>query len=185
MLDMKDNSEEYEIYTDGGYSRKNNLGGYAFIILQNNNIIKKGGSGVFGETNNRCELNAIISAVSELPYKSSAIIFTDSQYCIGALSKNWKLTKNLDLVAGYHIIVDTKKLRIRFKWVKGHNGNQWNEECDKMCNNFAGLDLNAEYNRKKKKENDLSSLSYIELVKLYKRVREEITKRNNKVEIRH
>lgn len=59
---------KYIVYTDGGYSQKHDWGGFAFVILdKDNSILKSGGGKMEHGTNNRCEIQAIISAVNALP----------------------------------------------------------------------------------------------------------------------
>lgn len=127
--------EKFEAYTDGSCDNLNpkRPGGAAYIIFkEDKTIYKKASKGFLNTTNNRMELLAIISVINSLPKNSSVTIFTDSQYCILACkSKNPK--KNRDLVGLYHRLAG-KLYEIKFEWVKGHAGNIYNEECDRMAN---------------------------------------------------
>lgn len=136
---------EYEIWTDGGYSISNGVGAYAFLVLQGNEEVYRNAERVEKSTNNRCELLAIINAVRLLPDHCSATIYTDSQYCIGVLTGQYRRRKNTDILDDWDIIVASKGLDIEFEWVKGHSGNKYNELCDELCNEAAGCDLN-DYN---------------------------------------
>lgn len=126
---------DYIAYSDGG---SNNLspygeGGSAYILIQNGNIIKSASKGFLGTTNNRMEMLAIISAVASIPVGSSILIHTDSQYCIQMFTakKVSVKAKNQDLISRYQQFSFGKK--VEFKWVKGHDGNEYNELCDSMC----------------------------------------------------
>ena len=114
-------------------------GGAAYIIMNTDGIIiKKKSKGFMHTTNNRMELLAIISIVNSLPNNSFVTINTDSEYCIKALlSKNPKA--NLDLIKKYYAIRQQKYITVFLHHVKGHAGNKYNEECDKMAR--------AEYNK--------------------------------------
>ena len=136
---------EYEIWTDGGYSISNGVGAYAFLVLQGNEEVYRHAEKVERSTNNRCELLAIINAVRLLPDHCSATIYTDSQYCIGVLTGQYRRKKNTDILDEWDIIVESKSLNIEFEWVKGHSGNKYNELCDELCNEAAGCYLN-DYN---------------------------------------
>ena len=136
---------EYEIWTDGGYSISEGVGAYAFIVLQGNEEVYRHAERIEKSTNNRCELLAIINAVRLLPDHCSATIYTDSQYCIGVLTGQYRRKKNTDILDEWDIIVASKSLNIEFEWVKGHSGNKYNELCDELCNEAAGCDLN-DYN---------------------------------------
>ena len=108
-------------------------GGAAYIIMDTDgNIIKKKSKGFMHTTNNRMEMLAIISIVNSLPNNSFVTINTDSEYCIKALlSKTPKA--NLDLIRKYYALRQQKYVTVFLHHVKGHSGNKYNEECDKMA----------------------------------------------------
>ena len=127
--------EKFIAYTDGSCDNlhPNRPGGSAYIIFnEDKTLYKKASKGFLHTTNNRMELLAIISVVNSIPKGSSVIINTDSQYCILAC-KSKKPKKNKDLVELYHRL-EGKLSSIEFKWVRGHAGNIYNEECDRMAN---------------------------------------------------
>lgn len=124
--------QEFIAYTDGSC---NNLspygeGGSAYVLLQGGELIKKVAKGFVGTTNNRMEMLAIISAVNSLPIGASVVIYTDSKYCIGAFTRGG--SKNQDLINLFHH-VSANLQGVEFRWVKGHNGNQYNEMVDRMA----------------------------------------------------
>lgn len=124
----------FEAYTDGSC---NNLspfgeGGSAYIVLHDGIIIKECSKGFVGSTNNRLEMLAIISAVNFTPKGSDLTIYTDSQYCITSFTNCKKPQKNLDLIRLYHNCA-AKLNSIKFIWVKGHNGNEYNEYVDNLA----------------------------------------------------
>lgn len=122
-------------YTDGSCDNLNpkRPGGAAYIIFnEDKSLYKKASKGFLNTTNNRMELLAIISVVNSIPKNSSVTIYTDSQYCILAC-KSKKPKKNKDLVDLFHRL-EGKLSSIEFVWVRGHAGNVYNEECDRMAN---------------------------------------------------
>ena len=133
---------EYEIWTDGGYSISNGVGAYAFLVLQGDEEVYRHAEPGERSTNNRCELLAIINALKFLPFGSSATVYTDSTYCIGVLTGQYRRRKNTDILEEWDRIVISKFLTVEFEWVKAHSGNRYNEICDEMCNEAAGCDLN-------------------------------------------
>jgi ribonuclease HI len=165
---------DYEIYTDGGYSMSENVGGFAYVILQDGKEIKRFSQKVEHETNNRAEIKAIMEGVFSLPNGCSVIVYSDSQYALGVLSGGYKAKKNTDLVFRYKAEVRRRNLRVTYKWVRGHNGNEWNEICDALCTEVAGVDLNP---HRKEKKSSVSSLSDEELTNLLSEVMEEIERR--------
>lgn len=126
----------FNIYTDGSCDniRYPNYGGWAYVILENNNIIESKSGNESHTTNNRMEMIAIINSILALPDFSKATIFTDSKYCIGAFSNKYCARANTDLIKQFIEIVESKSLDITFEWVRGHNGDEWNEMVDKMAN---------------------------------------------------
>lgn len=131
----KSTQKKFTAWTDGSgnWFHPDKPGGSAYIIIgEDGTEYKRASKGFLHTTNNRMELLAIISVVNALPYGSSVTIHTDSQYCIKALDTGYP-EKNLDLVDKYDDIVTQNNIKVKFKWVRGHAGNRYNEECDRMA----------------------------------------------------
>lgn len=146
--------QEFVAFTDGSCDNlnSNRPGGSAYIIMDTNgNIIKKKSKGFLHTTNNRMEMLAIISVVNSLPNNSFVTINTDSEYCIRALlSKAPKAS--LDLIRKYYALREQKDITVYLHHVKGHAGNKYNEECDKMAGEEYSKMLKKISKLKKKKE---------------------------------
>jgi ribonuclease HI len=98
-------------------------------------------------TNNRMELQAVISALMALKRKDpsqKAMVYTDSQYVQKGITEwihkwkqnNWRTSdkkpvKNQDLWLKLDTL--TEELSVGWKWVKGHAGNFYNERCDLLA----------------------------------------------------
>lgn len=122
-----------EIYTDGAYSSSRNQGGWAFIVVQDNKVIHKDYEGLLNTTNNRMEIMGMLKALEWVKQNSIPLpikIYTDSMYVIGTLTLNWKMKKNIDL---WEILIPLVNKDIEYLHVKGHDGNKFNEECDKWA----------------------------------------------------
>jgi len=160
------------------------LGAFAYVILQDGELLKKFSQKIEHETNNRAEIKAILYGVQALPDGSEVEVFSDSQYALGVLSGKYKAKKNPDLVSQYKKMVATKGMIVSYTWVRGHDGDKWNELCDTMCNEAAGLDLNGHpvSVHREKRVPDVANMGYDELIELYKAVRAELVRRNNEVE---
>ena len=143
---------EYTIYTDGGYSLVHNIGAFAYVILdENKNVVKKNAWKIEHETNNRAELKAIIAGVYHLPQDCTDVtIVSDSQYALFTLSGKWGRKSNTDLFEVWDKVKKDRNILIDYQWVRGHSGDPYNEMCDKMCNDVAGMDLNAEFEKYRK-----------------------------------
>ncbi len=87
------------------------------------------------------ELLAVIVALKSLKRQDLDVhIFTDSKYVCDAVEKGWvfnwqkkgfKDKKNVDLWKEFLLLY--KKFKIKFHWVKGHNGHIENERCDQLA----------------------------------------------------
>ena len=136
-----------KIYTDGSCIQNPGNGGWAAIMLINNE--KKAISGFKkNTTNNQMELMAAIEALKKIPIGEEVQIYTDSKYVkMGItewiekwLQNNWKTSskkkvKNLELWKELSSI--SKKHKIKWLWIKGHAGNQINEEVDALAKKAA------------------------------------------------
>lgn len=127
---------EFTAYTDGSCHNLHpeRPGGAAYIIFDSEGKeIKRASKGFMKTSNNRMEVLAILSVVNYLPPNSHVTIHSDSQYSINVLSRRWQALENLDQITKYWKICKDKHLDVKFVWVKGHDGNKYNEECDQMA----------------------------------------------------
>lgn len=126
------------IFTDGSAKRNPGQCGSACILLYNE--YRKNMKKYLGyDTNNVAELTAIkmgLEAVKKEKRQIPIIIYSDSQYCIGVLSMNWRTKRNFSLIRDMKILIE-KFDNIQFKKVKAHNGVKYNEEVDKLAKEAA------------------------------------------------
>lgn len=154
--------KELRIYTDGSYKPSLKLGACAFLIVEGDEIVfesakvfpRKGSK--INVTNNTMEMLAVLNALNWVksngfsPKENRIYVYTDSQYVQLGLTEwinkwrinGWKTasggkvlnkklwTKLYNL--GTKINKEYKYLYIA--WVKGHDGNKYNERADKLCN---------------------------------------------------
>lgn len=158
------------------------LGAFAYVILYEGELLQKFSQKIEHETNNRAEIKAILYGVQALPDNSEVEVISDSQYALGVLSGAYQAKKNPDLVNLYKKMVRKKNMKVEYKWVRGHSGNEWNELCDQLCNEAAGTDLNFRVmptKGKVKNHFDLGTLSVKDLYELLDKVQTEIIRRRN------
>lgn len=89
-------------------------------------------------TNNIAELTAIglaLDLIDEGAPDAPAVLWTDSSYAIGVLSKGWKAKANTELVAELRRRLAERSVQLR--WVKGHAGTEGNEAADELANRGA------------------------------------------------
>lgn len=139
-----------KIFTDGAArGNPDGPGGYG-VILQYTD--KKGvlhekeiSQGYIKTTNNRMELMAAIVGLEALNRPCMVELYSDSKYLVDAFNQGWidnwiandwkrKATgpvKNVDLWKRLLKAMDIHK--VKFVWVKGHDGHPENERCDKLA----------------------------------------------------
>ncbi len=127
-----------EIYTDGAAKGNPGPGGYGAILISEQNHYKELSSGFRRTTNNRMELLAVIAALEALKQPSENVtVYSDSKYVVDAIEKKWlqnwvkrgfAKTKNPDLWKRY--LEASGPHKVKFVWIKGHNGHKYNERCD-------------------------------------------------------
>ncbi len=147
------------IYTDGACLGNPGPGGYAAVIMEENNRQELSG-GFRLTTNNRMEMMAAIKALQSLKNPSPVTLYSDSQYLVknyneGSAarwkSKGWMRdrknpAKNKDLWE--EILLLTQKHEVTFRWVEGHAGNTENERCDRLSQAMTlkkGLPADTKY----------------------------------------
>jgi len=128
------------IYTDGAAKGNPGPGGYG-VVLKYKEHRKELTDGFRLTTNNRMELLAVIKGLEALKTPGQDVtIYSDSKYVVDAVEKGWlwgwikkdfKDKKNEDLWKKF--VVEYKKHKVEFQWVKGHAGNAENEVCDRLA----------------------------------------------------
>jgi ribonuclease HI len=155
---MSETGHQLIIYTDGASRGNPGPGGYGVVMMWGNKR-KELSAGYRLTTNNRMELLAVISALEALNKKNiSLTVYTDSQYVVKSVEQkwldNWIKTnfkggkKNKDLWLRFYDL--SKEFKIKFKWVKGHADNPFNNRCDELATAAAdgtGLLVDEEYER--------------------------------------
>ena len=136
------------MYTDGACKGNPGAGGYACILVFGEHEKELSG-GEAQTTNNRMELSAVISGLEALKEPCEVEIYSDSKYIVSAINEGWlrswvknnwkksdkKPVLNVDLWQRY--IAASAKHNLKFNWVKGHNGHDYNERCDRLATAFA------------------------------------------------
>lgn len=127
----------YDCWTDGSCNNLslNGEGGAAYLVMRDGREIRRASKGLVNTTNNRAEMLAIISAVKWCPAGAQVNVHTDSKYCIMSFLRKGRImgnVKNSDLIHLYRQVASGKY--VHFEWVKGHNGDEYNELVDSMAN---------------------------------------------------
>jgi ribonuclease HI len=122
------------LYTDGSCLKNpGGPGGWAFLLLDG----EKEWYSCAGNprtTNNQMELMAVVMGLTF--YKGCECeIYTDSQYVMKCAKGEYKRHKNLELWKEYDKVSAGRCLE--WHWVKGHSGDEYNEQVDKLARECA------------------------------------------------
>jgi ribonuclease HI len=121
---------EVTIYVDGSALPTNPGRGGAGIVLiaEANGKTRVRAFGVYlGDpvTNNAAELLAAIHALKALTRTCDVTLISDSQYLVKTMTDGWNRNQNAELWNE----IDRLALKhaVTWRWVKGHNGDEYNE----------------------------------------------------------
>ena len=141
--------QELIIYTDGSAHYQTRFGGYGVVIIEKHQEIELSG-GFSNVTNNMMELFAVVAALQYLlmsgydPKQYKITIYSDSQYVVKGYNEwlpmwrrnHWK-TQTKEWVKNSKlwkmVAALAQGMDIKFKWVRGHNGDEYNERADKLA----------------------------------------------------
>ena len=134
-------------YTDGACFPNPGNGGWSWVITENGKLIDQASGSEENTTNNRMEYLAMIKLLEAVGHMLS-VARTDSQLLVntcmvwrhswkrnGWMKKKTQPVKNLDLVIRISDLLD--KYPVQVEWVRGHNGDEFNEVVDGLANNAA------------------------------------------------
>lgn len=144
---------QLDFYTDGAYSSKTEMGGWACVCIEDDMIIDEQRGKEPYTTNNRMELMGFLCALENANTIASnnvcVNIYVDSAYIANCFKDKWyarwlkngwrtadrQEVKNQDLwvriVALY--IKLSARIQLNIIKVKGHHENQWNSYADLLA----------------------------------------------------
>jgi ribonuclease HI len=143
-------NELIKIYTDGACSGNPGPGGFGWVLLFKDRKVEHA-EGEALTTNNKMELAAVISALKyfdenkKSSKKYTIEIHTDSNLIVQAINQHWleswaskgwrkadkEPVKNKELWEA--LLAYLRKYDVKFNWVKGHAGEEYNERCDELA----------------------------------------------------
>jgi ribonuclease HI len=146
--------DNLKIYTDGAAKGNPGKAGWAAVFIMGNKVFEMG-EGVKHATNNQMELTGPIEALkylNKLPHRQdlwgSVEIISDSKYVILGITEwifnwqknNWrnaakKPVLNRELWEELYELA--KNLKPKWTYVKGHDGDKYNERADEIATSFA------------------------------------------------
>jgi ribonuclease HI len=136
--------EYVDIWADGACIPNPGEGGYGVVLTSKNRRRELSGYDP-QSTNIRMEMKAAIRGLQALKKPCKVTVYTDSELVVRTMEESWKRRANRDLWA--ELDAACKPHKVRFVWVKGHNGNPYNEMCDKLAKNAIRTKGNGSYDR--------------------------------------
>ena len=148
-----------DFYTDGAFSRKSNMGGWAVLQIQDDQIVNKKVGYEPYTTGNRMEITAFLNALMLMDalikqnrikdHELALTIYTDSAYVANTFNQGWfrnwlnngwktadkQPIKNQDLwgpVIALYIKINARQTLI-IKKIPGHAGVKYNELVDDLA----------------------------------------------------
>jgi ribonuclease HI len=128
------------LYSDGAASGNPGPGGFG-AVLESGQHRKELWGGYRMTTNNRMELLAVIVGLEALKSPGTeVVVVSDSKYVVDSVEKGWLFEwekkgfakkKNPDLWKRFLLVY--RKHKVRFRWIRGHNGHPQNELCDRLA----------------------------------------------------
>ena len=119
------------IYTDGSCLNNPGPGGWGAIVLRDQGEPLRLSGYDPNTTNNRMELTAAIKGLEAVPIGASVALFSDSEYLVKTMTRNWKRRVNQDLWNQLDSLTGSRQ--VGWEWVRGHTGDRWNEEADRLA----------------------------------------------------
>jgi len=126
-----------DLYTDGSCeSNPGGRGGWGAILVGDvqGSPVRLHGAEVTS-TNNRMELTAAIKGLEATPSGAEVTVWSDSQYLVKTMTEGWRRRANVDLWGRLDQLAASH--RVRWEWVRGHDGHPWNEEADRLAGGEA------------------------------------------------
>jgi len=140
---------QLQIYTDGSCTPQKK-GSWAFLILQENQLIQQGVGTASNTTCVRMEFFAALQALKSLSRGTCGQVKTDSKILVDTMNgladqwsqQNWLKSRarpipDVDLIKELHQLNSDHHLT--WHWIRAHAGHEWNEKCDALCREAVGL----------------------------------------------
>lgn len=135
-----------EIYTDGSacvHETNKGKGGFGIVFVVNNKIVEVISRGFTNTKTGRMELTAALTALRMVRKDQRITINSDSLYVVNTFNERWIYKwkrigwscKNSDIMK--QLLIEYEKFghnKVKFRHVKGHNGDKYNEIADTIAN---------------------------------------------------
>lgn len=153
MKDIAMTNAVYTVYTDGACAPTNpGPCAWGAVLVADGQALEQRCNFLGHGTNNIAEITAALKGLLMTPPGAIVDLYSDSQYTLKGISewragwerKNWitsdrKPVKNKELWISLFAEID--KRTVRTHWVRGHNGDKFNEVADGLANRGLTMPL--------------------------------------------
>lgn len=131
------------VYTDGSATTSDKPGGWAWVLLHNNQKIQQDFGRMENATNNDAELMAAIKGLEGAmdfyisnvsPGEPDVTLISDSEIILNWANGTYNFNQKDKMALYENLRSLVRKLKVKTEWVEGHSGDEYNELCDKMAN---------------------------------------------------
>jgi ribonuclease HI len=138
------------VYVDGSGIATGGPAGVGYVALLEESRKKEGSRELNSATSQQAEILAAAHALTELNPLESVLIFSDSEYVVlamqGRLSKwiarGWRTQGNKPVANQDQwrelLVAKERHGKVEFRWLRGHDGNRWNERADELAYQARG-----------------------------------------------
>ena len=125
------------IYIDGACQPNPGGGGWAAILIFGEHRKLISGTVEGKTTNQRAEITAAIEAFKAIEegWLCDVTVYSDSQYLVNIMNGDWAIKSNADLFQEVDLAIGLHT--VEFEWIRGHNGQPENEQCNELAEKEA------------------------------------------------
>ncbi len=135
------------VFTDGSCEGNPGPGGWGVVWVEDDRIVSEHSGSDPATTNNRMELQALITAYQLLPDDSALTVYSDSQLCVKTVNewavgwekRGWRRKSgpiaNLELVQRLYSLANAHP-HVLLTWIRAHDGSRWNEYVDALASAY-------------------------------------------------
>ena len=129
-------------YTDGS-CKTGDAGGWGYVVRPPSGPALEGHGSQPGTLAKAMEYRAVAEALAVVPEGSVAVVFSDNLSLVENLQNHLETWRSRAFAKVDPVIVEdvrridaritTRGLRVRFQWIRAHNGNPGNERADALA----------------------------------------------------
>lgn len=138
-----------DVFTDGSATVATKPGGWAFVLVIDEVPAIEGFGHMELASNNDAELEAAIQglaaafkyihtptnvrtdAIRDFP---NVTLCSDSQIVLGWANGTYRFKQAAKMIKFDTLKELVRRMGVKTRWIKGHDGNEYNERCDKLAN---------------------------------------------------